>query len=135
MTPRIFLFVALLGLPLVSRPGATLAATVLQPGDAERTVTLSDVAIAGTSVSGTLINKSGSTLHGIHLELRQQFLWTDELHPSADNPGRAVPFELANDLAPHASTAFHFTFPQLPDRTDGRFMSTLEVTGFTEVGP
>ena len=74
-------------------------------------------------------------LRGVELLLRQVWLWNDERHPGTDSPGRTLPFTLGGDVAPNASAPFTFQTPPLPQRSDGRFVTTMDVTGFTEVGP
>ena len=86
-------------------------------------------------MSGTVVNKSSATVRGVELLLRQTWMWNNERHPGADSPGRTLPFTLRGDVAPNASAPFSFQTPPLDQRSDGRFVTTMDVTGFSEVGP
>jgi hypothetical protein len=88
----------------------------------------------GSIISGTVINNSNKTVRDVGFRIRQEWLWNDELHPGPDSPGRTVPFTLHQEIAPHATAAFTIEISPLAPRSDGRFVTTLEITGFTEVG-
>ena len=139
MVTRISIFGALLGILILPLHGATAAApppeAVVLPPEAARTIVINDLTVHDGSVSGTVVNKSSATLHGVELSLRQVWFWTDERHPGTDSPGRTLPFTLGGEVAPNASAPFTFQTPPLNQRSDGRFVSTMDVTGFTEVGP
>lgn len=114
---------------------ATARATVVAPAEAVQTIVVSDLNVQEGSVSGTVVNKSAATVSKVALLLRQEWHWKDELHPGTDSPGRTLPFTLAAEVAPNASAPFTFQFPPLAQRSDGHFVTTMDVTGFTEVGP
>ncbi len=120
-----------LALPLHA---ATLAAATLSPSEAARTVAIENLETGDGWVSGTVVNKTAATLRGVELLLRQAWFWTDERNPGGDSPGRSVPFTLAGEIAPHGSTPFRFTTPDLARRAGGHFVTTMDVTSFTEVG-
>jgi len=139
MITRILLFVALLGililpLPRVSAAAAVPEAVVLPP-EAARTVLIDGLSVQDGSVSGSVINRSSATLRGVELSLRQVWLWNDERHPGTDSPGRTLPLTFKGDVAPNASAPFSFQIPPLPQRADGRFVSSMDVVSFSEVGP
>ena len=139
MITRISILGALLGVLILPLHGASAAAPppealVLAP-EAARTIVIDNLAVHEGSVSGTVVNKSSATLRGVELSLRQVWFWTDERHPGTDSPGRTLPFTLAGEVAPNGSAPFTFQTPPLDPRSDGRFVSTMDVTGFTEVGP
>jgi hypothetical protein len=139
MVTRISMFVALLGILILPLHGTTAATTapeaVVLPPEAARTVVINDLNVQDGSVSGTVVNKSSATLRGVELSLQQVWYWNNERHPGADSPGRTLPFAFRGDVAPNASAPFSFQTPPLPQRSDGRFVSTMDVIGFTEVGP
>jgi hypothetical protein len=135
MIKRIGLSIALVALALQAQPAAAGESAIVRPSEADKTAGLSDVTVGSTSVSGTLTNKSSTTLREVHLVLRQEFRWKDEMHPGDPSPGRVLPYTVNASLAPNASTAFKFEFEPLPERTDGHFTSSIEVTGFTTVEP
>jgi hypothetical protein len=135
MVTRIWIFAALLGILILPLHGATASEKVVPSSEAAQTIVINDLTVREGSVSGTIVNKSSATVRGVALLLRQAWLWNDEHHPGTDNPGRTLPLTFAADVAPHASAPFTFQIPPMPQRSDGRFVTTMDVTGFTEVGP
>jgi hypothetical protein len=135
MARRIWIFGALLGTLILPLHRATATSTVVRSSEAARTIVINDLTVHEGSVSGTVVNKSSATVRGVELLLRQVWQWKDERHPGSDSPGRALPFTLGGDVAPNASAPFTFNTPGLPERSDGRFVTTMEVIGFSEVGP
>jgi hypothetical protein len=135
MVTRIWIFGALLGIVILPLHGASATAAVLPASDVAQTIVINDLTVREGSVSGTIVNKSSATVRGVALLLRQTWLWNNERHPGTDSPGRTLPFTFAADVAPHATAPFTFQIPPLPQRSDGQFVTTMEVTGFTEVGP
>ncbi len=135
MVTRIWIFGALLGILSLPLHGATATAAAVPSSEAAQTIVINDLRVQEGAVSGTIVNKSSATVRGVELLLRQVWLWNDERHPGTDSPGRTQPFTFGGDVAPHASAPFTFQTPPLPQRSDGRFVTTMDVTGFTEVGP
>lgn len=135
MNIRVWIFAALLGTAGLAWSGATAQAAPLASAEAARTVVITDLRVGDDLVSGTVVNKSAASLREVRVLLRQAWQWTDEHHPGADSPGQTTPFTLALTVAPNASAPFTLTPPRLPQRTDGRFVTTMEVVGFSEVGP
>lgn len=86
------------------------------------------------AVSGEVYNQSTATLRDIRLVVRYIWLWKKERKPGEDNPGRAVFLRLTGSLPPDTSAPFEYRpDPPLPSRTDGRFDTTVEVSGFSEI--
>ena len=135
MVTRIWIFGTLLGILTLPLHGASAASNVVPSSEAAQTVVITDLTVKDDSVSGTIVNKSSATVRGVELLLRQVWQWKDERHPGTDSPGRTLPFTFRADIAPNASAPFTFQTPPLPQRSDGRFVTTMDVTGFTEVGP
>ena len=135
MVTRIWIFGALLGILSLPLHGATAPAAVVPSSEAAQTVVITDLTVKDDSVSGTIVNKSSATVRDVALLLRQVWQWKDERHPGTDSPGRTLPFTFRADIAPNTSAPFTFQTPPLPQRSDGRFVTTMDVTGFTEVGP
>jgi len=129
------LIAGLLGILSLPLPGAAATAAVVASSEAAQTIVINDLTVRDGSVSGTIVNKSSATVRGVQLLLRQTWLWNNERHPGTDSPGRTLPFTFAGDVAPNASAPFTFQTPPLAQRSDGRFVTTMDVTGFTEVGP
>jgi len=135
MVTRIWIFGALLGILSLPLHGATAMAPIVSSSEAAQTIAINGLTVREGSVSGTIVNKSSATVRGVKLLLVQTWMWNNERHPGTDSPGRALPFTFAADVAPNASAPFTFQTPPLPQRSDGRFVTTMDVTGFTEVGP
>jgi hypothetical protein len=135
MVKSISIFGALLGIVILPLHSAFATAAIVPAAEAAQTIVINDLRVQEGSVSGTIVNKSSATVRGVELSLRQVWLWTDERHPGTDSPGRTLPFILGGDVAPNASAPFTFLVPPLAQRSEGRFVTTMDVTGFTEVGP
>jgi hypothetical protein len=135
MGTRISTFGMLLGILTLPLHGTSAPAAVVPPSEAAQTIVINDLTFHEDSVSGTIVNKSSATVRDVALLLRQVWQWKNERHPGTDSPGRTVPFTFRADIAPNASAPFTFQTPPLPQRSDGRFVTTMDVTGFTEVGP
>jgi len=135
MVTRIWSFGALLGILSLPLHGATATAAVVSSSEAGRTIVINDLAVQDGSVSGTIVNKSSATVREVKLLLQQSWQWKDERHPGTDSPGRTLPFTLGGDVAPNTSARFTFQTPRLPQRSDGQFVTTMDVISFSEVGP
>ena len=135
MVTRIWIFAALLGVLILPLHSATARAAVVPASEAAQTIVINDLRVQEGSVSGTIVNKSAATVHGVELLLRQTWMWNNERHPGTYSPGRTLPFTLGGDVAPNASAPFTFNTPPLAHRSDGRFVTTMDVIGFSEVGP
>jgi hypothetical protein len=135
MIRRISIVGALLGIFTLSEQGPADTGVVVPSSEASQKVVIQSALVKNDSmISGTVINNSNKTVRDVGFRIRQEWLWKDELHPGPDSPGRTVPFTLHEEIAPHATAAFTMQIPSLAPRSDGRFVTTLEITGFTEVG-
>jgi hypothetical protein len=132
---RTWIFGTLLGVLALPLHRASAAPTVVRSAEAAETIVINDLIVHEGSVSGTVVNKSSATVRGVDLLLRQTWMWNNERHPGTDSPGRTLPFTLRGDVAPNASAPFTFQTPPLDQRSGGRFVTTMDVTGFSEVGP
>jgi hypothetical protein len=119
---------ALLGILTLPLHGAAAPAAVVPSSEIAQTIVINDLTVQEGSISGIVVNKSSTTVRGVELLLRQTWLWNNERHPGTDSPGRTLPFTLRTDVAPNGSAPFTF-------QTPCRFVTTMDVTGFTEVGP
>jgi hypothetical protein len=99
-------------------------------------VTVRDVKNSDGSISGVLVNKTSRQLRDIRLMVHHTWHWKDELHPGDDNPGRVEYYTVTEPLGPNGTANFRYKpSPPLPvERTDGRFDTTLDVVGYTEIG-
>ena len=134
MATRISILGALLSIFILPVHESTATAAVVPSSEASQEIIIQDVTAKDRSVSGTVVNNASKTVRDVELLVRQEWLWNDERHPGTDSPGRTLPFTLRQDIAPHASASFTFQTPPLARRSDGRFVTTVEVTGFSEVG-
>jgi hypothetical protein len=112
-----------------------LASAVLSPSQVAQTIVIKDLPVRGDLVSGVVVNTSAARIRGVQLLLRQTWLWNDERHPGTDRLGRTLPVTLHTDVAPNGSAPFTFQTPPLARRFDGRFVTTMDVTGFMEDEP
>jgi hypothetical protein len=134
MVTRVLMLGALLSTLIRPAYGSPVPAAVLTHAEASQEIAIQDLSVRDGAVSGTVVNKSAATLHDVELRIKQVWLWKNERHPGADSPGRTLPFTLRQDIAPHASASFAFQTPPLDQRSDGRFVTTVDVSSFTEVG-
>jgi hypothetical protein len=102
---------------------------------AERIVAVRDVQLRDSTVSGVIVNTSPRLLRDVKVMIRHTWQWKNERHPGNDNPGRAEQVTVPGEVPPSGSLPFTFQLKApLPQRTDGHFITSAEITGFTEVG-
>ena len=126
----------LLGLILSFWPKPSFSQTVLSQEQAQRTLTIENVAAQPDgSVSGEIRNNSKNTVRDVQLFVRHTFLWKNEFHPGKESPSVASYPTISGEIAPGKSMPFKFTpDPPLPKRTDGRFeRPSVSIAGFTQV--
>jgi hypothetical protein len=115
-------------------PAMAAPPEIVSPRQASQVVAVTEVKTRGSSVSGLLVNKSPEVVRDPQLLIRQSWLWNKEFHPGDDSPGRAEFYTVNAEIPPHGQTSFSYDTAPLPRRTDGHFKTTVQVTGFTEVG-
>jgi hypothetical protein len=122
-----------LGLWLASPAGA---APDLHDPDMERGVAVRDLDATSNSVRARLSNQTDGTLSNIRILVTHAFLWDREQNPGDDSPGRSDVFVIEGPIPPHGTIAVEEALvPPLPPRADGRFQTSVQVLGFTKVGP
>lgn len=116
----------------VTRP-AFAADQLVEPHQLDEIVTVEDVMTDGPSISGRLVNHTGSTLEDLTLRESDLFLWRNERHPGPDDddPSRTQEHVVRGPIPPHSSLPFRFERDPLPRRTDGAFMTIVRVIGLT----
>lgn len=84
-------------------------------------------------VSGVVVNNSGYRLQNVELLIRYGWLWQDEFSPGQNDPGRVVRYVVPEQIQPGAHVSFTYR-PEspLPRRSDGRFVTSVVVVGFTK---
>lgn len=137
MKARSIGFVAsvLVGVAYSAGPMWVGAQSLVSGQEASAVVAIADLKVINGEVSGLLVNKSAHRVRNVRLLIRHTWLWNDERHPGADDPGRAVYVTVPKDVAAgHAEPFMYAPEPPLPRRSDGHFDTSVEVVGFTEVG-
>lgn len=110
-------------------------ARVTSPEDIATLLTVRDVRVEGDVVRATLVNHVPRRLADVRLLIRHAWLWNDERRPGRDNPGRTQLYTVPEEIPAGGTYTLEYRItPPLPRRTDGRFVTTVEVLGFTEVG-
>ena len=107
---------------------------VIEPGSAEDSVSITNVRASDTLVAGTLVNNSTRQVDEVHLLVNHMFLWKNERNPGKNNPGRTDYYRVVKPIPPGAALSFEYKpSPPLPKRSDGKYVTTIEVTSFSEV--
>lgn len=108
---------------------------VIAPGSNDENVTLSNLKTSDQLITGTLTNNSDHQVDDVHLLVNHSFLWKNERNPGRNNPSRTEYYRVAKPIPAGASMSFEYRpNPPLPKRNDGKFMTTVEVVSFTEIG-
>jgi hypothetical protein len=104
------------------------------PEQVTKPVVIRDISVTGDTVSGAVVNNSGNLVREVELLIRHSWLWRDEFHPGQGDPGQAVYYTLPDEIPPGGSAQFSYRPERpLPQRTDGRFMTTVDVVGFSQI--
>jgi hypothetical protein len=120
---------------LAAGAGALRADQVVPADSVARRVAVEDVRRDPDAIRGRLVNRGTTTVTRIEVLATDAFRWTDERHPGTDDPGQAGTVTVAGPLAPGASLPFAVGLPPRPVRTDGTFVPSASVVGFTEASP
>jgi hypothetical protein len=97
-------------------------------------VDVRNITVRDRVVSGTIINSSDKTLRDVRLQIRHQWLWNNEFHPGTDDPGRTEFHTLPGEIPSGARAEFTYRMDSLlPERSDGRFQTQVEVVSLTAV--
>jgi hypothetical protein len=105
---------------------------LVSPEQVARPFAVQQVVMAGDTVSGVVVNNSRHVMRDVELLIRYGWLWENEFSPGENEPGRAIFYRLPDEIPPGASVPFAYR-PELPLplRTDGRYVPSVEVVGFT----
>ncbi|HKY06809.1 MAG TPA: hypothetical protein VJQ55_01140 [Candidatus Binatia bacterium] len=112
------------------------AQSVLSEQQASQVLSLEILEVTPARISGVIKNNMPHMVRDIKLLIQYHWLWENERNPGANPPGRAVTVELDGQLRPGESLPFDYTpSTALPDRNGGRFMTEVDIAGFTTVVP
>lgn len=101
----------------------------------QQTVEVRDVRAEPDQVSGVLVNLSSKVLRGVKVRIDRAWHWTDERHPGEDSPGRSNVYDVPGDIPPGGRLTFTYRAESpLPQRSDGRFDTSVAVVGLEQVG-
>ena len=115
--------------------GKAASESLATQASASRVVEVFGVAANDRVVYGQIRNLTEAELRDVRLLAVHEFRWRNEQNPGSDNPGRSESFVI-DRVAPHATMTFsHDIVPPLPVRSDGWFVTRVDVMSFTEVGP
>lgn len=121
---------------LMATAGARAATdTLIADEQPSRVVTVRDVTTRTGVVSGVLVNRSQKRLRDVRLIFHHEWLWKNEKKPGDESPGRVDYYTVKSELPPGGDVEFTYRpEPPLEQRDDGRFETTVEVVGWTEIG-
>ncbi len=141
---RAFLSIAIAAVGSVSIVASPVLA--VHPDDSDEHTTIQErngkdgVGIEGLrfrrdgTLDGTLVNRSDALVRNIRLLIRYDWVWEDERNPGPESPGRSFYHTVDSDIPAFGTISFHYEpTPSLPDRSDGRFVASVEVARFTQV--
>jgi len=130
---RIGVAVGLVALVLALPDGPR--AEVPPAGSLAHVVVVRDVRIGADAVRGVVANLTDGKLEDVRLLVQDTFSWSDELHPGADSPGRATYALVHGPIPPRGEVAFEIRRDPPPERSDGRFETSVTVVGLTRYEP
>jgi hypothetical protein len=94
------------------------------------------VAQPNGSISGTIVNRAGLTVRDVKLMINYAWVWNNDFRPGEDSPGRTVYITAPAPIPPHGQGSFTYQPPApLSSETDGHFVPTVHVVGFTQIVP
>ena len=130
-TPRFTLAALLLAAPIAAAQADTLQ--IVSKDQLAQVVTVSNVTERDGEVSGVVVNRSSQPISEVKLAIRHDFLWKNEFHPGPESPSRTDEYTVAGEIPPGGSAPFTYRAAPLPDRGDGQFETTVEVSGLTQL--
>jgi hypothetical protein len=115
---------------------ASAAVTVLSSEEASRIVKFENLNMSASRVSGVIANQSPHPVKDVEILIQYHWLWENERNPGTNSPGRAAVIKLDQTLKPGESIPFSYSpSPELPSRSDGRFMPEVDIAGFSVIIP
>ena len=105
--------------------------------DPQQIVEIRDVRADPDRVSGVLVNLSSKLVRNVRVRIDRSWLWADERHPgeAEDNPERSVVYTVPGEIPAGGQLTFtHREDTALPQRSDGRFKTSVSVVGLEQAG-
>jgi hypothetical protein len=88
------------------------------------------------TISGTIVNRTGLVVRDVKLMIDYAWVWNNDFRPGDDSPGRTVYITAPAEIPPHGQGSFTYQpSPPLPSRTDGHFVPSVHIVGFTQMVP
>lgn len=97
-------------------------------------VAVRNVQVDGAQVQGEIVNQTADTVLSAELVVRHHWLWADETHPGADDPGWVDVYPLVVSIEPGGSAPFQVQPSRVaPQRSDGTFQIDAFVRRFETI--
>lgn len=96
-----------------------------------------DVRAEPDQVSGVLVNLSSKVVHDVRVRIDHAWLWADEHKAggAAESPARTAAYTVPGEIPPGGRLPFTYrSATPLPQRSDGRFETSVSVIGLEQVG-
>ena len=103
----------------------------------QKIVEVRDVRAEPDQVSGVLVNLSSKPVRSVRVRIDRSWLWADEKHAGGaeESPGRTAVYAVPGEIPPGGKLPFTYRpDTPLPQRTDGRFETSVSVVGLEQVG-
>jgi hypothetical protein len=95
-------------------------------------VAIRDLRVSDEAVTGRLVNLTSNPIRDIRLAVSDEFLWNNETRPGDDSPGRVEFVTVRGEIPPRGEVAFRVDRQPLPERSDGRFVTDVDVVGLED---
>ena len=97
-------------------------------------ISVRNVQVQGLEVQGEIVNHTADTVISAGVLVSHSWLWADETHPGADDPGWVDIYPLTVNIPPGGSAPFHVNSSRpAPQRSDGMFQTSVSISRFETV--
>lgn len=133
---RCWVHVGFAALILAALPTLAASQQIRDRNDVSRLVALEKISVSDDSVSGEVVNRAPHAVRDVQLFIRYTWLWDNEFKPGKDDPGRSTYYTLPQEIPPGGRSSFTYkAAPPLAKADGGRFITTIEIAGLTEIIP
>jgi hypothetical protein len=132
---RIAVVIGVLGFTGLPATAADAPAATKQ--NLQQTVDVREIHAERDQVSGVLVNLSSKPVHDVRVRIDNAWLWADERHAGGteESPGRTAVYTVPGEIPPGGRLSFTYRAETpLPQRTDGRFETSVSVVAFGQAG-